>query len=244
MYKRTPVVRAKPVLKLLMRYLTTIILAALIGGSGAYAWLYYGGFEGERATAVAFIDVYGDYREVVTRVETLTHIPGVESNPDREELERLLTRILTEQVTDEDRERLARLAFSNLDVLKREVDAAQAAQAALYATLQDLDNASRAFSGIEVRNQAQELVHLARKRAELTARITSIQAETHEHAYAIITKVLADGGALSDNHKREINAATAVAEARHSTLTTLHQELGEHTARFDALFKVFVETAV
>ena len=108
----------------------TILLALLLGGGGTFLWVYYGGFAGEQSEAVAFIDIYGDYAEVAERVELLVHLPGTEGNSDRAELLNLLEAILTQDMAPQRREELARLAFSNLDTVKREIDAAQAAQAA------------------------------------------------------------------------------------------------------------------
>jgi len=183
-----------------MRFLIIILVALVLGGGGTFLWLYYGGFEGEKPQAVAFIDKYGEYNEVAEKVEFLVHLPGTENNTDREELLALLTTMLTEDIEPERRESLARLAYTNLDSLKKEIDAAQVAQADLYAILQEFDAVAKVFTSIELRNKAEEIVLLSRKRAELSARITSVLSETNEHSHAIITRILAEGGDLSQKH--------------------------------------------
>ncbi len=224
--------------------LTTIIVAAILGSGGVFMWRYYGGFEGEQAAAVAFINVYGDYAEVAERVELLVHLPSVESNTDRAELFVLLESMLTEDMDVTRREELARLAFSNLDSLKKEIDSAQAMQAALYESLQKLDNAARVFRSIELQRRSSEIVAVARKRAELSARITSVQSEINEHAYAIITQVLADEGELTTEHINAINNATTLAEERYDTLRALHEELIADQERLTRLFKEFADAAL
>lgn len=220
------------------------LLAAILGGGGAYAWLYYGGFGGEGAHVVSFIDTYGDYEEVATRVETLTHVPGVSDNPDRGELEQLLTTMLTERVSAEERGRYALLARSNLNTLQGELDAAQASQAKLYEVLQTFDNASAWFHGIEARSQAEDIVAMARKRAETSARITSIQSEIYIQTDAIIAQILADGGALTQEHITVINNATDNAEARHATLTGLYDDLVRQKSDMETAFANFVHSAL
>jgi len=222
----------------------TILAAIFLGAGGTFLWLYYGGFEGEQATAVAFIDTYGDYAEVADQVESLVHLPGIENNNNRQELLDLLNAMLTQDMTATRRESLARLAYTNLDAIKKEIDAAQAAQAQLYIVLQDLDNASRVFRGIELRHQASDIVAMARKRAELTAHLTSVLSKTNDQTYAIITRILADNGELTQAHIQEINDATTKAEDRFDTLTELYKELIDLKQQIDESFTAFAVTAI
>ena len=224
--------------------LTTITLGILLGGGGVYAWHYYGGFSDERREAVIFIDAYGAYADTAEEVERLVHLPGTEGNADRAELLTLLNSILTENIEASRREELTRLAFNNLTAIKKEIDAAQAAQAKLYEDLQELDNASRVFHGIALQKDASSVVLLARKRAELTARITAILSEINDHTYAIITQVLADGGELTQDHIRAINNTTAGAEERFETLTSLYEELAVKQTELEKQFAEFVTRAI
>jgi hypothetical protein len=227
-----------------MKITLTIFLALLLGGGGTYAWLYYGGFEGEKHVAIAFIDAYGDYREIAEQVEVLTHVPGTGNNRSRSELFDLLKRMLTEQIEPEKRDELARIAFGNLDALKKEVEAAHSAQAQLYGALQDLDNMSRTFESVRLRTDAEEIVAMARKRAELTARTTAILSETNDQTYSIITRILADKGELTDAHIHEINEATARAEERFATLKEQYTALALQSKELQEAFQAFVQTAI
>jgi hypothetical protein len=227
-----------------MRIILILLLSTLIGGGATYAWHYYGGFAGEKGTSVAFVEAYGTYVEVSGRVEALVHAPGTAGNSSRQELLALLNSILTDTLSPSERASLARIAFTHLDAIKKEIDAAQASQAKLYAVLQDFDNASRVFRGIELRTQATEIVALARKRAELTSRITAILSETNDHTYAIITRILGEEGALSPEHMTAINDATALAEERYATLEALYAELIAHKTALDRAFAEFTRTAI
>jgi hypothetical protein len=227
-----------------MRILATLLFALLIGGGGTFLWLYYGGFEGEKSTAIAFIDVYGEYSAIANSVESLVHLPGTKGNTERSELLALLNSILTEDLEPERRATLARLAFANLDGIKKEIDSAQIAQAKLYQVLQDLDNASREFSSIELRGHVEEIVTMARKRAELSAHITSILSEINEQTYAIITRILADEGALSAEHVSSINSVTADAEKRFVLLEGLYVELVAKKEEMDKAFVQFTQQAL
>jgi len=223
----------------------TILLALALGGGGMYVWIYYGGFEPEQGKAVAFIDTYGDYAEVADVVEALVHLPGTEDNADRAELQALLETILTDNtLTPERRETLARLAYANLDVVKKEIDAAQSSQAEVYQHLQDLDNAARVFKGMRLRSEAEGIVTLARKRAELTARITSVLSETHDQTYSIITQILEDDGELSHEHVTAINSSTDKAEERHDLLIGLYDELIAQKVALDDSFAGFARDAI
>ncbi len=228
----------------MMRIFFTILMATLVGGGGVYAWHYYGGFAGEKSTSVAFVEAYGAYVEISGQVETLVHLPGTEGNSSRQELLALLNTMLTENLTKEERESLARIAFTHLDTIKKEIDAAQALQAKLYAVLQDFDTAARVFHGIELRGQAQDIVLIARKRAELSARITSILSETNDHTYAIITRILSEKGELSGAHITEINDATKAAEERYATLEGLYKELTQKKTELDQQFAAFTKSAI
>lgn len=201
-----------------MRIFLTLLCALMLGGGGAYAWLYYGGFEGERSSVVGFIDAYSTYDVSATRVAALVHSPSTEKNSDRSELLALLQDILTGTLTNDEREALARVAFTHLDSIQKGIADAAVAQDELYLNIQNLDTMSRIFTGMRAREQAHDLVSLARACAETSARIIANLSETHEHTYAIITRVLEDGGELTDEHKRSINAITTEAETRHAEL--------------------------
>jgi hypothetical protein len=224
--------------------LTTILVSALLGGGGVYAWRYFGGFSGEEQEAIAFIDAYGAYADVAGQVDALVHRPGSEGNTDRSELLTLLSSILTERMDAVRREELARLAFNNLTALKKEIDGAQAAQARLYEGLQQLDAASRIFKSIARQRDAADIVRLARERAELTARITAILSEINDHTYAIITKILSDGGELTQEHIQAINATTAGAEERFETLTGVYDALGAKQKTLEAEVTAFAQSAL
>ena len=224
--------------------LGTILIATILGGGGVFMWLYYGGFETERGTSIAFIDTYGEYDEIAERVDFLVHLPGTENNTDRAELLTLLDSMLTEVMESERRETLARLAFSNLDVIKKEIDATSASQARLYQSLQNLDNAARVFQSIELRNKADAVVVLARKRAELSSHITSILLEMNEQTYVIITRILEEDGELPAAHINELNIATNEAEERFDDLTELYEELTIKKSELEQTFALFVTTAI
>jgi len=224
--------------------LITILLALLIGGGGTFLWTYYGGFGSEREIAVTFIDVYGDYSEISNQVELLVHLPGTEKNTDRAELFTLLSSILTENMEAERREMLARMAYTNLNTIKKEIDSAQIAQADLYKVLQRLDNSSRSFSSIDLHNRSMKIVSMARKRTELSARITSVLSETNEQTYAILTRILADKGQLSQAHIVEINKTTNEAEERFDSLEKLYKELGTKKNEIETAFAEFAQVAI
>lgn len=222
----------------------TIIVALILGGGGTFLWLYYGGFGGESGTAVVFIDVYGEYAEIAEQVELLVNAPGVENNTDRAQLLTLLESILTKTMTPEKRDNLARLAYTNLDTLEKEIDAAQSAQATLYEKLQALDNASRNFSSIVLQKKAALVVSSARERAQLSAQITSILSEMNEQTHAIVTRILADKGKLSEEHIISINNATAEAQARFDTLEELYVDLRNKRKATEVAFKAFAKVAI
>ena len=84
----------------------------------------------------------------------------------------------------------------------------------------------------------------ARKRTELSARITSIHSEMNEQTYAIISRILQDGGELTGEHIQYINETTALAEERFATLSGLYAELDSKISETERLFTQFVHDAV
>lgn len=227
-----------------MKLFLTISIALLVGGGGTFLWVFYGGFEGEQAAAVTFIDYYVNYDEVASEVEQLVHIPGTEGNVDRAEVLTLLESILTKKMETAQRKNLAQLALTNLNIVKQEIDRAHIAQAKLYEVLQELDNTARVFTSIDLRNRATEIIALARKRAEYSANITSILSKNNEQTYVILTRILVDEGALSQEHIAELNSATGEAEARFETLETLYDELLKKKNEVEHAFASFVDVAL
>jgi len=227
-----------------MRFVLPIIVLLLLAGGAVYAGLYFGGFGNDKNGAVVFIDAYSIYGETATQVEQLVHQPSTVQNGSRTELNALLETILTEDVTAQRRDTLARLAFKHLAVLRDEVDEAQSAQAQLYEHLQRMDDALAQIDGGQMRAQGQEIVVAARKRAELAARITSVLSETNDQTENIITRILGDGGNLTDEHIVAINESTEKAEGRHATLTRLYDEIAEQQKQIERMFTLFVDSAL
>ena len=128
--------------------------------------------------------------------------------------------------------------------MKKDIDGAQTAQAQKYERLQDLDTASRAFTSIVRQQHVGEVVVLARKRAELTARITAVLSEINDHTYAIVTRILADGGALTPEHVQSINVSTDFAEERSETLAKLYTELIQKHLELETRFTGFAQRAM
>lgn len=221
-----------------------IVLIGLLGGGGFFAYHYYGGFGAERGPAVAFVDAYGNYNEVASEVETLVHAPSAGENADRAALLSLLNSILVDDLEPQGRDSLAREAFAKLDAIKQDVDAAQSAQARLYSTLTDLENAVGTFHGVRLRDSATHIVGLARARTETAAHITSVLAETNEQTYSIITRILADGGQLTNEHTQAINDATSGAQTRHDELAGLYSDLMVQRESLDQAFQQFVAVAI
>jgi len=227
-----------------MRIFITLVLAILLGGGGTFLWLYYGGFEGEKAISVTFVDHYVNYEEIAQEVELLVHLPGTEGNIDRAELLTLLDSILTKKMDAVQRKNLAQLALTNLNTIKQEIDSAHVAQAKLYEVLQELDDASRVFSSIDLRNRAEKIVFSARKRAELSANITSILSKNNEQTYTILARILVDEGELSSAHITELNSATNETEKRFGTLEQLYSELVVKKKEVEDAFATFVAVAL
>lgn len=223
-----------------MRILGIILIAILFGGGGTYLWVYYGGFEGERTSVVAFIDAYSAYDIAASQVADLVHDPGTTRNTDRSNLLALLERILTAPLEANERAKLARVAYGHLDSIQNDIAEAKKAHEELYAIIQDLDNMSRIFRGVRAGEQASGLVSLARERAETSARIIANLSETHEYTYAIITRVLEDEGALTDEHKQSINTITSEAESRHAALEEQYERFMAQGEALDLAFDQFV----
>ena len=198
----------------------------------------------ERASAVHFIEVYGDYSEIADEVERLVHIPGNKDNDERAKLHGLLESVLTQDMDRERREQMARLALSNLSAIKGEVHAAQASQARLYITLQDLDTASRTFKSRDLRDRTKEMVVIARRRAEASAHIMSVLAETNEQTQGILERIIQENGDLSYQHIVEINDATVAAEERFDMLRALYEELVAERQVLQTRFHEFVAVAI
>lgn len=85
---------------------------------------------------------------------------------------------------------------------------------------------------------------LARERAELSSRTTSILGETNDQTSAIITRILGDHGVLTSEHIVSINEATSAAESRFATLTELYAQMNAKKTALDAAFAEFVEMAI
>ncbi len=145
-------------------------------------------------------------------------LPAVGDNPVRQELNRTLADVLAEQLPTSERLERAERGLVLLNALERQIDAIGDSGEAVSKALGEME--ARA-SGSERR----EIVDLALERLRVIGDIRGLSYRASYHTAEIFNRVIADGGALTPEHVKELNNQIPLVEEQFDRRTGLYDEL-------------------
>lgn len=225
-----------------MRILLILLILLTCGVFGVAYW-YFGGFGSEGGEHLAFIDAYATYREEADLVHEKMLIAGGSQSPDRQALFVLLSSILTDELSDEERAEKTREANTHVEAIGSAIAVAQAHVPRVRGSITDVRSASEQFSSRPTRTRAGEVVNLLTAHIELTERSVGELFDANEQVRRILAQIEEDGGKLTDAHVTSINEATTEAETRFDQLTRHFDELSSLGSRRDEAYRAFVDRA-
>ncbi len=150
-------------------------------------------------------------------------IPGAPNNPVREQLNRILSDVLTKKMSAAERLALVKGGQASLDEADAQIDqitiSTEAADTAIAKMQVDT---LRAFS---ISQTARELIALAKKRSATISDIRAYSYRADFEIRQIFDRIIADDGRLSDAYIKELNAAIPEMESQFDKRSGLYNEL-------------------
>lgn len=220
--------------------LSIVILIALLGaGLFAYATLK----PSESHDAITFINAYGAYAEMANELHAAINVPGSQDNPHHINLRNNLEKILTADISPEERLELAQAAKAETDGLREEIDIASQKREKVEGAIRDVEGEQKILDSSDLLALSGQLLSVMESRqnavVDLAATLYAVNGQTEE----ILDQIIADGGALTDAHIIAINNATNDAEQRYERLRQEYETLSLFQVELDQISKEFVEEA-
>lgn len=226
-----------------MKLVLCIILGFIVvSGLVASGWWYMADSDAQQAIVV--VDSYAAYYELIQHERSLISAPGHGQTDSRQRLHELLTKILTADITPEERQEFARAALDASAELRANIDAATVVREEIELLIIVFDTERSKLRDEMLQTTAHELHERMRERQaivnEITATLYAINAQTQE----LLETVVDDSGALTVEHTHELNTLTGMAEMRYDRLQKNYDAFDQNDQQLAALAKQFAAHAL
>ncbi len=169
-----------------------------------------------------FSEKYMTYKALADAHETAAYLPGSPTNPIRQELNTVLSQVLTSGLSMEERLRHAENGLALLKISERQIDAigehAEVVDRSILALEHSLPM-SVIGTGME------EVIELAKRRAAIIADIRGLSYRANFHTSEILSRIVQDEGKLTDAHVIDLNAQIPQVEEQFDARANLYSEL-------------------
>jgi flagellar motility protein MotE (MotC chaperone) len=156
-------------------------------------------------------------------------------------LNKILTSILDEKITEEERLSLSIAGADPLAVIRLEIDAIKTSREELELSTDVLSMRAKKVSGIRLRKKANELVILTKKRNEIIKEIETISYKMNDITKEIFQGIARDNGKLTDDRIRALNKQVPEAEKDFDRLNELYRTLKESKGELKIAYNKFIK---
>lgn len=213
----------------------SIILIAVI--AGILFWMFF-----SRASGRAeFIAAYQSYDSASHAHEAAAHVPGGGNNAARQKLDRMLSRVLTENLLRDERRQLSESALVSVAELRLQIDAVAMERKKSEAAMETLRAAGKKVGGFFASRKAVGIVAFADERSRILKDVEGISYGINTRLENIFRGIIADGGALSPERIAALNQDLPEAEKQFDRLTENYRKLDEIGKKIRAAFILFRE---
>lgn len=198
-----------------------VITAIAIAGALVYSFFFRAGNVGD------FVSAYGAYDAASDAHVARAHVPGGGNNAARQKLNAILPRVLSENLTPEERRKLSEEALVSVEEIRAEIETLGREGEKADTALLKLREASEKVSGFFVRRKAADIVALAEERARTIRDVQEISSGINRQLGDIFRGVIADNGALTPERISALNQDLPEAEKQFDRLTESYRTLEE-----------------
>jgi hypothetical protein len=214
-----------------------IICVSIVCGSIAVA--FYFGEWGHGARVFAEESRVLD--KTVQEENLLLRLPAQGNNEIRQELDIILNQVLTGEMDDAARLRLAALGVEKGQGIKRTLEEILLEQEKNTEAFRSLKERARHVQGLRLRWTAARIVREAKEHQKLSLEVSKILQAMHAETQGIFEQIIADSGALTPELISRLNNSTAAAEVRFNRLGDLYRDLESVSKKTGVLHERFEE---
>lgn len=172
-----------------------------------------------------FSRAYAVYADAAQKHDEAAFIPALPDNPLRRDLNRALSDALSEEKTPTERIARAREGLTLLVLAEGSIDAIGDVGKDAAEALSALDARAHHPGVLHVRGEMLALIETARHRAEVVADIRGLSYRANHHTKEIFDQIIADGGALTQEHIAALNRLIPSVEEQFDQRSNLYEEL-------------------
>jgi len=210
-----------------------IIALSFIFGCG-YSYLYY-----RVGNTAGFVSAYRDSGTKWAQIEKSVYSPGADSNPVRQNVNAILTRVLNESTSEKERFSLSVAGADPLAALHSEIEIMKTNREGLEQKVVSLREKADEVKGIRARRKAEEIVFLSEKRLAMMKEVEDLSYQMNDAVKAIFQGVAGDGGKLTDDRIRVLNDQVPEAEKDYERLNELYRNIGDSKAEIKKAYNEF-----
>ncbi len=170
-------------------------------------------------------NVYADYDRSGKTYSDAAFLVGSNSNPLRIELNQVLAEVLGKAMTPDERMEKVRRGRELLVESARQIDAIGDSGDVSSSSIKLLDSTSRGLGNLYARPGAAKVVELSRTKSNMIADIRGLSYKTNYYISQIFDRIERDGGALTQDHIKELNARIPELEAEFDRRANLYTDL-------------------
>lgn len=170
-------------------------------------------------------NVYADYNRSGKSYSDAAFLVGSNNNPLRIELNQVLAEVLGKTMTPAERLERVRRGRELLGESQKQIDAIGDNGEVSSSSIELLDSTSRGIANLYARPNAAKVVELSKARGAMIADIRGLSYKTNYYISQIFDRIDNDGGELTQEHIRELNARIPELEAEFDRRSNLYTDL-------------------
>jgi hypothetical protein len=182
-----------------------------------------------------FLAAYEAYDAVSAVHEASAHVPGGGNNVSRQKLNAVLSRVLTENFTPEERLGLSKEGLVSSGEVRKQIDAIKEQGEKTDAAAETLRRAAKDVGGFFAKRRAEDVYFLAQERMRIIQDIEEISYGTNARIENILRGIIADNGTLTPERISALNNDLPEAERQFDLLMENYRKLDDVGKRIDAV---------
>jgi hypothetical protein len=192
----------------------------------------------------AFLAAYNIYDTASTAEEISARVPGVGENVSRQKLNEILSRVLTADMTPEERQKLSEGGLVLVALLRTEIDTIVEGSKKTETALKTLRLSSKKVGGFSATRKAGSIVALTEERAQVIQNVAEISYGINDQLESIFQGIITDRGALTPVRISALNESLPEAEKQFDRLTENYRKLDTLEKQIDREFGDFQKSSV
>lgn len=213
---------------LIIRSLIGLIVFALVCVLGLHFYARY-----------AFAQSYEAYAQAAKRHDDAAYIPGVAENDIRKELNVVLARVLSEEMTAAERLSLARRGKALLDAAEGQIDEIGEIGTDVMVTIQNMREKADIPGGFNSEDEIENIIELSEERLNIIGDIRGLSYRAQFTTGQIFKQVIDDGGELDPAYVEKLNQELPEVEEQYNMRTNFYSDLEDVGKRIAETYKTF-----